>query len=131
MRTRYIVVSFAILSFIIVGYFALEESSIEYGTISTAKKSKKTLQIVGTWYKPDGYKYDSQRDKFFFTLVDDAGDQIPVVFSGAKPNNFELSESIVVKGKVRGDTLYASSILTKCPSKYDAGGAEIGSTKEN
>jgi len=42
-----------------------------------------------------------------------------VVFEGAKPNNFELADKIVVKGKFDGDHFHASQILTKCPSKYE------------
>ena len=45
---------------------------------------------------------------------------IPSVLDGAKPNNFELANAIVIKGRVEGSSFHASEILTKCPSKYEA-----------
>ena len=36
----------------------------------------------------------------------------------AKPQDFELSEQIVLTGKMQGDVFMASDMLMKCPSKY-------------
>ena len=41
-----------------------------------------------------------------------------VVFDGAKPQDFELSEQIVVTGRMKDDTFIATDLLMKCPSKY-------------
>lgn len=47
---------------------------------------------------------------------------LPVVYKGAKPDTFEQGESVVVEGKLGQDgTFYASTLLVKCPSKYEAG----------
>lgn len=47
---------------------------------------------------------------------------LPVVYKGAKPDTFEHGESVVVEGKLGQDgTFYASTLLVKCPSKYEAG----------
>jgi cytochrome c-type biogenesis protein CcmE len=35
-----------------------------------------------------------------------------------KPQDFEMSEQIVVTGSLEDDTFQASEILMKCPSKY-------------
>jgi len=48
-----------------------------------------------------------------------------VILDGGKPNNFEVADAIVVKGKVKDGTFMASEVLTKCPSKYEATGEEI------
>lgn len=47
---------------------------------------------------------------------------LPVVYKGAKPDTFEQGESVVVEGKLGPEgTFYASTLLVKCPSKYEAG----------
>jgi cytochrome c-type biogenesis protein CcmE len=50
-----------------------------------------------------------------------------VVLDGAAPNNFELATSVVAKGRyvAEGDYFHATEVLTKCPSKYEATGAEV------
>jgi len=35
-----------------------------------------------------------------------------------KPQDFELSEEIVVTGSIQGDEFVGKDILLKCPSKY-------------
>ncbi len=119
MQRRLLIGGIAILAFLIAGYFALDESTIEYGTIQQARETGKVMQITGQWVKEQGYRYVASVDQFYFVLRDDQGDEIPVVYQGAKPNNFELSNSIVVRGRILGDTLRATAILTKCPSKYE------------
>lgn len=47
---------------------------------------------------------------------------LPVVYKGVKPDTFEQGESVVIEGKLGQDgTFYASTLLVKCPSKYEAG----------
>jgi cytochrome c-type biogenesis protein CcmE len=43
-----------------------------------------------------------------------------VVYSNAKPQDFEKSEKVVVIGSMKNDEFIASSLLLKCPSKYNA-----------
>ncbi len=119
MQRRLLFGGLAILAFLVAGYFALDESTIEYGTIQQARQMGKVMQIKGEWVKSKGYSYTADADLFRFVLRDSKGEEIPVVFEGAKPNNFELSQSIVVRGRVVRDTLRATAILTKCPSKYE------------
>jgi cytochrome c-type biogenesis protein CcmE len=52
-------------------------------------------------------------------MKDDKGKVIPVELIGAKPNNFEIAISVVAKGRVENGVFKASSVLTKCPSKYE------------
>ena len=54
---------------------------------------------------------------------------LPVIYSGAKPNNFEIATSIVTTGAVENGELHASNILTKCPSKYESDGSELNPNK--
>ena len=64
--------------------------------------------------------YDPEEDpnSFSFFLRDMNGDERKVILKAAKPQDFEMSEQIVVTGKMAGDDFVATDILMKCPSKY-------------
>ena len=56
-----------------------------------------------------------------FNLKDD-NLVLPVVYKGVKPDTFEQGGSVVAEGKLGQDgTFQASTLLVKCPSKYEAG----------
>jgi cytochrome c-type biogenesis protein CcmE len=42
-----------------------------------------------------------------------------VIYNGAKPQDFEMSEQIVVTGRAENGVFKADKILMKCPSKYN------------
>lgn len=116
---KYIIAGAVIIGLAWVGISALSESSIEYATVDRAEKLGKTVQIIGTWEKSNGWTYDAPSNTFAFTLRDEQGKLIPVELTGAKPNNFEAAVSVVVKGRIEDGVLKASNVLTKCPSKYE------------
>ncbi len=46
---------------------------------------------------------------------------LPVVYKGVKPDTFEQGESVVAEGRLGADGVFqASTILVKCPSKYES-----------
>ncbi len=116
---KFIIAGIAILVFAGIGVSALLSSSIEYAHVERAEKLGKTVQIVGTWVKERGSEYDQYRNTFSFHLKDQQGNVVPVVLNGAKPNNFEIAVSVVAKGRMDNGTFRATSVLTKCPSKYE------------
>lgn len=54
-----------------------------------------------------------------FTMKDNEGKAAQVMYFGAKPQDFEKSDQIVLVGKYVDDQFVASSLLLKCPSKYN------------
>jgi len=83
-------------------------------------KQKGNVNVVGYLVKTKEMEYDPQKDPnfFSFTMADKEGNEQKVVYKGAKPQDFERSEQLVVKGKMKGDFFAASEISMKCPSKY-------------
>ena len=124
MKPRYIIGAIVALVLIVIGWMALDSSSIEYADLDRAEKLGKTVQVVGTWVKEEGSHYDKDADLFTFVMEDEEGERIPVELHGPKPNNFEIAVSVVVKGHVQDGKLNASHVLTKCPSKYEGEAAE-------
>lgn len=73
-----------------------------YSSFSDARKSNKTLKIVGQLAKDKDMEYDPVKDPnhFSFYVTDKSGETVQVVLKAAKPQDFELSEQIVVTGKM-------------------------------
>ena len=68
--------------------------------------------------KPMDYDPQQNPNLFAFYMTDSEGVEKKVLYNGSKPNDFELSEQIVIIGKMPGAEFHASGILLKCPSKY-------------
>jgi cytochrome c-type biogenesis protein CcmE len=115
-------VALLVLIAVMIGFIITMASDYsQYKTFKTAAlNSDKSYQIEGALQKDKEISYDPKKDAnlFSFYLKDSDGDIRKVVFNGSKPEDFERSEKVVLAGKMKGDTFYASSILLKCPSKY-------------
>ena len=81
----------------------------------------KEYHIIGKLIKDKPIVYDSKvnANQFSFFMSDDKGLEKKVIYAGSKPQDFEKSEQVVVMGKMDGETFMASSLLLKCPSKYN------------
>jgi|OpeIllAssembly_1097287.scaffolds.fasta_scaffold42651_2 cytochrome c-type biogenesis protein CcmE len=65
-------------------------------------------------------RFDDKTLTLRFNLVED-NLVLPVMYKGVKPDTFEQGESVVAEGKLGPDgTFQASTILVKCPSKYES-----------
>ena len=106
---------------------SLNADTDSYSNFATATTSAKEEHVMGYWQKDKGMYYDAQKDPnhFSFYMKDEKGAVNKVVLNGAKPQDFERSEKIVLIGKMDNETFYASKILMKCPSKYNDNLVEI------
>ena len=125
MKTRYWVGLIMSLAFLVLGISVLDSSKIAYGTIDAARETGKKMQVKGTWVRDKGSNYDAGRNLFTFTMKDEKGEEIQVEYQGARPNNFDIAESIVVKGLFEDQQFIAYEILTKCPSKYEGNAEQL------
>lgn len=125
MKPRYIIGGVITAIFITIAMLSVDNSKIDYTDLSYAQRSGKRVQVKGVYVKDKGCDYNSQSNTFTFTMQDDNKMEIKVLHHGTKPNNFELAESIVVKGKVENGVMVADHILTKCPSKYESHGDQL------
>ncbi len=97
------------------------QTTSTYDTVATAKaKPGKFVHLMARWDKSEPLEYDAIKNPNYlsFTAVDSLGQKIPVVYHSPKPENFELSERLVMKGKYEDGKFVCQSIQTKCPSKY-------------
>lgn len=91
-----------------------------YGTFAEAEITEQKVKIAGQLSKDKEMYYNPEEDPnyFSFFIKDSKGDERKVVLLAAKPQDFELSEQIVVTGQMDGETFVATDLLMKCPSKY-------------
>lgn len=92
-----------------------------YDTIETAKeKEGKFVHVVAKIDKSKPVQYDAINNPNYlsFTAVDSLGGSVKVVYHNAKPENFEQTERLVLKGSMRKEYFDCKEIMMKCPSKY-------------
>ena len=97
------------------------QTATTYDTVDTAiSKPGKFVHLMARLDKSQPVEYDALKDPnhLVFTAVDTLGKSVKVIYNNPKPENFEISERLVLKGKYMGDYFDCKSIQTKCPSKY-------------
>lgn len=102
---------------------SISDSSTYESFTTAANHPEKEFHVVGKLNKEKEMAYNPEQDAnlFSFFMTDEKGVEKKVTFNGAKPQDFEKSEQIVIIGKASGDEFAASKILMKCPSKYTDG----------
>jgi len=110
-----------IMAFVGIGMLLSASKDLStYATFAEADKVGKAVKVVGVLSKDKPMVYQPEVDPNLFTfyIKDQEGVERRVVLNEAKPQDFELSEQIVVTGKLQENDFIASNLLMKCPSKY-------------
>jgi cytochrome c-type biogenesis protein CcmE len=128
MKVKIIIASIVIIAALIFGGISFVQTNVEYTDFQSAISSGKKVQVKGEWVKDALSKYDASSNQFIFYMKDDNGLLEKIIYDGAKPNNFELANAIVVKGRYQDGCFHASDILTKCPSKYEGDAETVRKT---
>lgn len=97
------------------------QTATTYDTVDTAiSKPGQFVHLMARLDKSQPVEYDALKDPNYlaFTAVDTLGKSVKVIYHNPKPENFEISERLVLKGKYSDGIFNCKSIQTKCPSKY-------------
>ncbi|MCI5082297.1 MAG: cytochrome c maturation protein CcmE [Saprospiraceae bacterium] len=96
------------------------EDMSTYSTFSQALGDEGKVKVVGQLAKDKEMYYNPEKDPNYFSFYvrDTDGEERKVVLFQEKPQDFELSEQIVLTGSMKGDEFHATDMLMKCPSKY-------------
>jgi cytochrome c-type biogenesis protein CcmE len=91
-----------------------------YANFSKATETGESVKLVGSLVKDKPMVFEPLKDpnKFSFFLEDEEGVEREVILLKGKPQDFEMSESIVLTGRMEGQRFIAKDIQMKCPSKY-------------
>jgi cytochrome c-type biogenesis protein CcmE len=109
------------IAIIIAGLLTMMKDLTTYDSIASAKqKEGKYVHLIARLDKSKPIEYDPVKDPNYlsFYAVDSLGNETKVIYLNSKPNEFEHSERIVLKGKMEGEVFACKEILLKCPSKY-------------
>jgi cytochrome c-type biogenesis protein CcmE len=109
------------IAVIIAGLLTMMKDLTTYDSIASAKqKEGKYVHLIAKLDKSKPIEYDPVKDPNYlsFYAVDSLGNETKVIYLNSKPNEFEHSERIVLKGKMQGEVFACKEILLKCPSKY-------------
>jgi len=104
MKVKYIVGVVIIVTFIIWAGVSFNKTLTPYVSISEAKLSESDVQVKGK--RLDNGTFDITANVFMFTMVDEEGERIEVVYSGTKPGNFEQATEVVCVGRYEKGKFY-------------------------
>lgn len=84
--------------------------------------------VIGYLDKDQQMNFDAKATLFSFTAVDKQGEASKVYYNQPKPQDFERSEEITMRGYATDSAFIAKEILMKCPSKYNEQNEIAGNT---
>jgi len=102
-----------------------------YDTIASAReKQGKYVHLIARVDKSKPIQYDALKDPNYlsFYATDSLGGSTQVIYHNTKPEEFEHSDRVVLKGKMEGNVFQCDEILLKCPSKYKDDKKELEKT---
>jgi cytochrome c-type biogenesis protein CcmE len=122
MKTIHIIILLVLVIAVAVVVTTLTDASTYSNFNDAAATPGKEFHIIGVLNRQKPIEYDATKNanRFSFYLVDDKGVEKKVVYNNTKPQDFEKSDKVVVIGSMKGDEFLATSLLLKCPSKYNA-----------
>jgi len=119
MKKIYIIAFLAIAAAIAIIVSASQDVTT-YASFSDATNKNSRVKIAGTIDKDFEIIYDpvNTPNAFSFKMMDAKEESKNVIVKMPKPQDFEMSETVVVTGKMQDDNFVATDIQLKCPSKY-------------
>lgn len=119
MKKIHIIAVLIIVASIVIFITASKDVST-YATFQLAESTGDRVKIVGQLdlSKDIVFKPELDPNKTTFYMKDENGDTKEVVLSQPKPQDFEMSEQVVLTGEMSEGRFVADEILMKCPSKY-------------
>lgn len=98
------------------GSYWLTVSELQSGA---ARYAGESVRVSGAVLQ-EGADWNAQEVTLRFTVTDENGAQLPIVFHGPRPDNFARATEAIVEGRLLPDgSFQADNLLLKCPSRYD------------
>ena len=106
-------------------YVAIEESAKSVVTVKqlVASGSAKTNIRLGARVADSKISYQTEPSfKLSFKVrdVESGGETINVVYHGIMPDTLKIGRDVILEGYFDGTSFQAKTLLTQCPSKYEA-----------
>ncbi len=107
-------------------FSSLKETTVYYHTVSEVLNKQihgnpEGIRVSGV-VKEHSIKKLNDTNKYSFSILDNSTNkELKVIYKGIVPDNFKDGAPVVVEGKMNysKNIFYATTILLKCPSKYE------------
>lgn len=110
----------------VVTFLSFSQSAVRHVTIGEAKASTGvTVQVPGKIDKSTvSFRVVHKQPELRFDITDLQGgdDRLTVVYRKPRPENFHNASSVEAIGRYEHGEFVASTLLVKCPSKYQGAG---------
>jgi len=116
-RLWYVIGGVLVVAFLVYGASSFTSNLTAYVSFDQAMATGHKVQVAGSLVE-GSTRWIEDSQELAFTMVDEEGVQLPVIYSGTKPGNFEEATQIVAIGSYHDGAFYADQLLVKCPSKY-------------
>ena len=100
--------------------------------LTVSELNSQSAQMVGERVRVSGAVVGGSEDwnakelTLAFSITDDQGQQLPIVFYGPRPDNFQRAAEAIVEGELLPNgSFQANTLLLKCPSRYEEAPEEI------
>jgi cytochrome c-type biogenesis protein CcmE len=109
-------------------YGGIQQGATYWVTVSelrqrTAERGEARVRLGGT-VQPGTVVWDASHQQLRFAVTDGSA-AIPVRYAGVVPDIFSEGRQVVVEGALGPDGIFAATtLLTKCPTKYNAADAQ-------
>jgi len=94
--------------------------------LTVSELNAKGSAMVGQRVRVSGKVVENSEDwqpkemTLAFAINDENGAQLPIVFYGPRPDNFQRAAEAIVEGELLADGSFkANTLLLKCPSRYE------------
>jgi cytochrome c-type biogenesis protein CcmE len=114
--------------------FLIVQATVTTGAyyLTVSEVSEQGASLVGQRLRVSGQVVDGSEDwnaqeiTLRFKIQDESGAQLPVVFFGPRPDNFQRAAEAIAEGELLADGSFkANDLLLKCPSRYEEAPEEI------
>ena len=116
-RIWYAVGGVLVVAFLAYGTTSFKSNLTPYVSFEEAAQSQRKVQVAGGLVE-NSTKYVDESQELRFTMVEEGGETMTVLYEGVKPGNFEEAVQIVAIGSYSDGAFRAEQLLVKCPSKY-------------
>lgn len=132
--TKYIFGGLLLLLFVGFLIFQVYQATTTTGAyyLTVGELYERTPSIYGERVRVNGNvvagseDWNAQEVTLRFSIADDSQHELPIVFYGPRPDNFQRAASAIVEGKLLPDGSFeAETLLLKCPSRYEEDPEEV------
>jgi cytochrome c-type biogenesis protein CcmE len=128
---KFIIGGLMIISLVVV---LIVQATVTTGAyyLTVTELHAKTPAIVGERVRVSGKVVDgsenwnAQEITLRFAIHDEAGAELPILFYGPRPDNFQRAAEAIVEGQLlENGEFKAETLLLKCPSRYEEEPEEV------